>query len=221
MFNMGMVFWAGAGVMQDYVEARKWFLKAADAGEVSAFVELGMLYINGYGVEQDISEAGKWLLKAAEAGDALSQYKVGYMYEEGAGMTKDRDKAFQWYKKAAKQDIPDAQFKVASMLMEDSLQNEDEAIIWYTKAANLGLLPAMVNLGIIRYTRAEYADALKWFQTASFKNDPDAQFYLGRLYIEGKGVEKDIDKGVTWLRVSADNGNKAAKDIIARVEGHN
>ena len=79
----------------------------------------------------------------------------------------------------------------------------------------------MVNLGIIRYTRAEYEEAYKWFNSAAYRNDPDAQFYLGRLYIEGKGVERDIDRGVVWLRISAGNGNQAAKDVIERVEGKN
>ncbi len=220
MLNLGMVYLTGTGAERDSIQAKDWFLKAADMGESAAYTELGMLYINGDGVDQDFSEAGKWLTKAAESGDSLSQYKVGYMYEEGIGFEKDREKAFGWYMKAAEQNIPDAQFKVASILVAESPSlNEEEAVKWYTKASVLGFLPAMVNLGIMKYTRAEYDDAFKWFNSAAYRNDPDAQFYLGRLYIEGKGVKKDIDLGVKWLRLSAGNGNKAAKDVIERVEG--
>ena len=36
------------------------------------------------------------------------------------------------------------------------------------------------------------------------------------MYLEGKGVEKDFEKGATWMRVAADNGNELAKDIVRR-----
>ncbi len=43
----------GIGVPQDYVEARKWYLKAAEQGHASAQHNLGFLYSNGQGVPQD------------------------------------------------------------------------------------------------------------------------------------------------------------------------
>jgi WD40 repeat protein/TPR repeat protein len=56
----------GAG---DYNNARDWFQKAVDAGNVRAMYCLGYLYEHGQGVPQDYSKARQWYQKAADAGD--------------------------------------------------------------------------------------------------------------------------------------------------------
>ena len=49
-----------AGVQQDYVEAAKWYRKAAEQGNASAQAVLGHLYRTGEGVQQDYAEAFIW-----------------------------------------------------------------------------------------------------------------------------------------------------------------
>ena len=220
MLNIGMMHLIGAGVPMDSKAAAEWFLRAADAGEAGAFAELGMLYINGEGVEQDIEEGAKWMLRSAESGDPVSQYKVGYMYEEGEGLEKDLGKAYMWYARSADQDIPDAQFKAASMLYDGIAVERDEikALNYYTKSAKAGFVPSMFNIGVIMFTKGDYDEAFRWFQNGSMRNDADCQFYFGRLYIEGKGVKRDLSTGIKWLRLSAKNGNTMAQDVINRVE---
>jgi TPR repeat protein len=49
--NVGVKYEKGrGGVRQDYVEAVKWYLKAADQGEAVGQVNLGLMYDRGYGV---------------------------------------------------------------------------------------------------------------------------------------------------------------------------
>ena len=55
----------GLGVAQDYVEARKWYLKAAEQGEASAQTSLGVMYDKGEGVPQDYVQAHVWFNLAA------------------------------------------------------------------------------------------------------------------------------------------------------------
>lgn len=219
MLNIGMIYLVGAGVEPDKSKALEWLLRSAEAGEKGAYAELGAIYINGDGVEQDLEEGGRWLLRSAESGDPISQFKVGYMYEEGEGLPKDVRQAFMWYEKAAEQELPDALFKVASMLCDGTVEKDEiKALEYYTRSARLGFVPAMFNLGVMRFTRCEYEEAYKWFQNGAFRSDPDCQFYFGRMYIEGKGVNRDIAQGVKWLKLSARNGNKMAQDVIDRVE---
>src|ERR1700728_3907230 len=49
LFQSGRV----AEAQQDYAEARRWYEKAAAAGETQAMMQLGFLYGNGNGVPQD------------------------------------------------------------------------------------------------------------------------------------------------------------------------
>jgi Sel1 repeat len=60
----------GQAVSQDYIEAAKWFHKAAEQGSASAQERLGVAYAKGQGAPQDYAEALKWLGKAADQGDA-------------------------------------------------------------------------------------------------------------------------------------------------------
>jgi TPR repeat protein len=57
----------GCGVAQDYVKAREWYQRAADAGNIDAMINLGRLYLDGKGVPKDYGKAREWYQKAADA----------------------------------------------------------------------------------------------------------------------------------------------------------
>ena len=67
-FATGEKYYNGDGVTQDYAEAKKWFLKAADQGHAEAQFNIAGMYLNGKGVTQNYTEAKIWFLKAAEQG---------------------------------------------------------------------------------------------------------------------------------------------------------
>ncbi|WP_425592411.1 tetratricopeptide repeat protein, partial [Aggregatibacter kilianii] len=60
---------------QDYVEAAKWYRKAADKGYAMAQFNLGLMYRDGDGVKQNRTVAKEWLGKACDNGD-----KKGCLY---------------------------------------------------------------------------------------------------------------------------------------------
>lgn len=59
-YNLGVMYYSGDGVKQDYVEAAKWLRMAAQQGDKQAQYYLGSMYLNGEGVKQSESEAHKW-----------------------------------------------------------------------------------------------------------------------------------------------------------------
>ena len=63
------MYYQGQGVPQDYTEANRWYLKAAEQGDVRAQYSLGYMYAKGQGVPQDYIEARRWYRKAAEQGN--------------------------------------------------------------------------------------------------------------------------------------------------------
>ncbi|HVW84664.1 MAG TPA: sel1 repeat family protein, partial [Bryobacteraceae bacterium] len=50
----------GKGVDQNYPEAAKWWLKAAEGGHVLAAQSLSMVYRGGAGVKSDPALSAKW-----------------------------------------------------------------------------------------------------------------------------------------------------------------
>jgi TPR repeat protein len=52
---------------------------------------------------------------------------------------------------------------------------------------------------------------------ASYFADPEAQYYLGRLYLFGKGAQKDAIQAARWLRLSADKGDHRAQALLGEM----
>jgi TPR repeat protein len=99
--RLGLMYFDGRGVPQDYSEAAKWYRKAAENGDIAAQSYLGFMYLKGQGVPQNYSEALKWARPAADRGNARAQYILGLMYEHGDGVGLDYFQAHVWLNLAA------------------------------------------------------------------------------------------------------------------------
>ena len=106
------------GTPRDYIEALKWYRKAAELEYPDADLTLGNLYANGYGLEQDYKKAEQHYRKAAEAGNALAQSNLGHLYEGGWGVAQDQTQAVSWLRKAADQGIARARSMLAVHYLE-------------------------------------------------------------------------------------------------------
>ena len=101
MFNLGVAYDNGEGVIEDDKEAVKWHRKAADLGYAKAMFNLGAMYAFGKGVIEDDKEAVKWYRKAAELGLASVMFNLGIMYDNGEGVIEDDVEAYAWFNVAA------------------------------------------------------------------------------------------------------------------------
>jgi TPR repeat protein len=52
---------------------------------------------------------------------------------------------------------------------------------------------------------------------ASYYADPEAQYYLGRLYLCGEGAHKDATQAARWLRLSAEKGDHRAQALLGEM----
>lgn len=86
--SLGLMFYKGEGVVQDFKEAIKWFNLAAKGRSREAQYYLGNCYYQGQGVQQDSEEAVKWYRKAAELGyeDASKKLKKILANKERSGL---------------------------------------------------------------------------------------------------------------------------------------
>jgi len=63
--SIGDFYFKGDGVPQDYTEARRWYLKAADQGEPNSQLRLGVMFDRGLGVAPDPVQAYAWFVIVA------------------------------------------------------------------------------------------------------------------------------------------------------------
>ena len=99
-YNLGLLYYKGKGVPQDYVKAAEWFTRAANQGIVNAQVFIAEMYYNGRGVPQNYFETFKWYQKAANQGNFQAQYNLGNAYYNGNGVRQNYIQAKEWYGKA-------------------------------------------------------------------------------------------------------------------------
>ena len=92
-YKLGLMYYTGAYVTQNYKQAAYWFEKAATLGVAKAQYNLGLMYDNGQGVTQDYKQAVYWFEKAATQGLAKAQYNLGLMYSNGQGVTQNYKQA--------------------------------------------------------------------------------------------------------------------------------
>jgi uncharacterized protein len=98
---LGLLYYEGKGVPQDYRQAKQWFEEAAKQGHAGAQVNLGTLYLRGEGAPESAQMALFWFRRAAEQGDALAFAKLGLMYAQGRGVLQDFIQAHMWYNLSA------------------------------------------------------------------------------------------------------------------------
>ncbi|MDA9224707.1 sel1 repeat family protein [Tateyamaria sp.] len=68
--------------------------------------------------------------------------------------------------------------------------------------------------GVGAYDAGDYATALQEFRPLAEQGDADAQYNLGFMYSEGKGVPQDYAEAVKWYRLAAEQGHAEAQNKL-------
>lgn len=206
----------GHGTEVDYVEAAKWYHDAANNHKnAGSAYSLAVLYRNGQGVEQNDETAFRYWKTAAEAGHAWSQYFLGMDYLSGERLPKDEDLGMKWLSKAAEQGLVEAMHNLSSYYIDRNTPEDDKkAFEWIQKAAERNFAKSQYAIGnFYKYgipSGTDYAEAAKWYHLAAEQGEAMAMHELGLLYLDGRGVDRDPDKGIAYLCKALDAGHKPA-----------
>ncbi len=60
-------------------------------------------------------------------------------------------------------------------------------------------------------------EAALWFEGAANSGLDEAQYELGRLYVQGRGVPRDLSRALVWLEEAAAQGMTHAEKEIERI----
>ena len=145
---LGIMLAKGDGIPQDYAEAAKWFMRAAEQEHAAAHVyarhNLGILHAEGDGVEYDEEKAAKFFRYAAEHGVVQARFNLGYLHHNGRGILQNDAEAEKWYRGAAELGHAEAQFFLGGMLSNKGDSHSDrESFVWYSLAALNGIQAAL------------------------------------------------------------------------------
>ena len=184
--NVGVLYYSGYGVPQNFKLAAEWYTKAVENGNVDAGFFLAVCYLNGEGMVKDTCRAVQIWAELAEKGHIRSQYNLGDCYDQGLCVEKNAEKAFYWYKKAAEQGYADSQFKIGWCYYTGNGTSKDPSLCF------------------------------EWISKAAAQNHAPSEYVMGVCYEIGIGVNPNINQALIWYKKAADKGVIEAQTALLR-----
>ena len=231
-YRIGKLYASGLGCEQDYGEAARWFHFAANKEYKYAQYSLAGLFRRGQGVEQDDVRALELYTASAQQDFPYAAYELGKMYRDGIGCEKNAKVSEQWYRQAfvgfrdlEEQSHDDKlQYRIGWMLLHGVGTGKDEAAarVWFERASKLGNPHAQYQLARMilndsSSTPEQTAQALKWLTKAAEAGQDCAQYALGKIYRDGQGIEKDMQKAVELFTLAAEQENSFAAFALGKL----
>ncbi len=220
---LAILYRGGAGIARDMAQARRWYQAAAAQGHQAALESLRFL---------------------ASEGDGAAFYALGVLSRDGLGVARDPEAARQAFFWGGKEGHILAHFAAADMLLDGVGGEVDEAAALARYAQVLRLAQFALNLCTAeenakmgapkRRATAQYwigklyltggggleqntVEAALWFEGAANSGLDEAQYELGRLYVQGRGVPRDLSRALVWLEEAAAQGMTHAEKEIERI----
>ena len=78
----------------------------------------------------------------------------------------------------------------------------------------IGLVSADYQAGVEAYERGDYETALQELRPLAEGSNPQAQYFLGRMYANGWGIAQDYEEAVKWYHKAAEQGYAFAQSRL-------
>jgi TPR repeat protein len=148
----------------------------------------------------DMEAARKFLEDAARDGDVGAAWELGRMYADGDGVKQNHQLAFEYFGGIADSHADEPTGTAQARFVANAFVRLGSYYV--TGIPNSNIKPNAVR-GRDMFNYA-----------ASYFGDPDAQYHLGRIYLDGRGVGKDTKQGIRWLSLAADKGQYLAQAVL-------
>jgi hypothetical protein len=140
---------------------------------------------------------------AAREGNVAAQWKLGRMYKDGEGVRRDDFKAYQNFS------------QIVNLRADESPDSPQARMVAQAFVALGGYhLAGIPNTRV----RRDPARATEMFHyAASYYNDADAQYHLGRVLADGLAGEKDLPQAARWFNLASEQGHCYAQARLGQM----
>lgn len=145
---------------------------------------------------------------AAGQGHAGAQWMLGRMYASGDGVGHDDQKAFEYFREVVR--------RASTAEFMDSLDRQQDApyvssaLVWLGSYYLEGIPGSSV--------KPNPAIALRLFNDAAYNfGDPNAQYNLARMYLDGNGVAKDPGQALRWLNLASQKSHAPSRALLGHI----
>lgn len=219
MFSLATLYERGIGVPRNFTKAVDWHNKAAAANHPPSIYQLGLAYEIGKGVTANRDTAMKNFRRAAELKVPEAHYKLASIAMAGPAPKADDKKALEHLKNAG---VTDGKaLEAIGNLYENGIGlalNYTEALKWYKKAADSGLVDAMYRIGNCYETgigtSVNPKEALATYQKAVENKSGAAAYKLAVMYMAGSLVPADQAAALKYMHVAVEYGYSDAANEL-------
>ena len=204
---------------QEYTKAFEYMKKGALEGSVGAQCNLGSFYAQGIGTPKNFNAAIEWWKKAAEQGHAISMYYIATSYLDGNnGIPVDKTTALYWLTKSSDYGNTEAKLALVNFYIKgDGIAKDINKAVTMLKqiidSPNCLVetkTNAVLQLAALYQDEESVRDYAKshelWLQAAKAGNVL-GMYMTGMDYIQGRGVEKNVEQSLEWIQLGADLGH--------------
>jgi TPR repeat protein len=186
VFHAGLRLYAPNRNETDWQLACEYFKMAAELGHSAAQVLLGSILLDGVGCLQNQVEARELLQLAFKKHEPLAAHLLGDIFYFGLGTEPDTNLALYFYNEAADLGHADAQYFLGD---------------YYSS----GSLPIDRNPSA----------AVQYLYLAATQSHMEAQYWYGKMRIEGIGISENFKDGYKWIQRAAGQGHLNAIEYIS------
>ncbi len=209
--------YSGIGTPKNLDNALACYQMAASKDYALAYYNLWYFYVEAGYPYTNYYIAPMYLEKAAELGDPTSTFYLGIIYFTGMGVAQSYEMAAYWYLKAA--EFGDKYVDInLGFMYENGFGVEasyDQAGKWYQKAASNGNIEAMYKYALCLYNTKKHDEAFTHFMIAAKKDNPDAQGWVAKCYLEESGVKRIDSEVYYWANLAARNDSCLGQSILS------
>ena len=217
--ELGLMYLHGLGVRNDVIRASDYFKAAAEQDWASAQVNLGKLFLD----QGDLKTAMIYFDLAFRHGHIEALYHLAEINNNGVGRERSCGLATAFYKAVAeKVEIIHSSFEEANRAYEDG--DKETALIDYMMAAEQGYEHGQSNVAFMLDDHKSIlsldslipwkkrassllrnaALALIYWTRSARQSNIDSIVKMGDYYLNGYGVEADMENAATCYQTAAD-----------------
>jgi len=216
-------------------------MKAAKQGEAYGEYYVGRMYHHGQGIVKNISDAIRWLESSrnnslwsriilTDSPSNFARIELASIYASGDEVPKDERKAFELTKEASdhgslkakvqlsgkywagagvERDLPTAIQLLSEVISKDDKDKSATAKQLMTIVTSVAL-----QEGEDALKQKSFEKAYKLFMAAAKQENAEAQYFVGKMYSEGQGVQLNWGQAISWWRKAADQEEVRAWEAL-------
>ncbi len=178
--------------------------------------QIGMMYFKGLGTPIDNQKAAEYFEKSAELGNQYAKRLLALEYISGKNFEQNIDKGIPLLTECANGGDAFSCYKLGTLYLKGEIVNQDldKAEKYLLSAEDNGFTQYALGKLYLQKEKYDIQKAISYFKKSADKN-MQASYQLGRLYFfSADGLEKDKEKAMEYLNLSAEQGNDYALNFL-------